>query len=42
MPEMSKAAEENKDKPLKVFFIQNAGLVCGFGVIVLVSYITNI
>lgn len=38
MPEMNHAAEEHKGKPFKVFFIQNAGFLCGFGVILLVSH----
>jgi len=38
MPEMNHTAEEQKDKPFKVFFIQNMGLLSGFGVIFLVSH----
>ncbi|XP_067934156.1 metal cation symporter ZIP8-like [Watersipora subatra] len=38
MPEMNRAAEEHKDKAITVFIIQNAGFLCGFGIILLVSY----
>ena len=37
MPEMNHAAEEHKDQPIKVFLIQNAGFLTGFGVILLVT-----
>lgn len=38
MPEMNHAAEEHKDQPIKVFLIQNFGLLTGVGVILLVVH----
>lgn len=38
MPEMNRAADEHKDSPWKVFFVQNCGFLFGVGVILGVSY----
>lgn len=41
MPEMNSAAESEENKvnigPLRIFIIQNVGLVCGFGVILIMA-----
>lgn len=41
MPEMNSAAESEENKvtigPLMIFILQNVGLLCGFGVILLMA-----